>query len=84
MKAGWSNGENSEVGDQGLYHHGTKETIFVFLGFGDIIFSFAPFMPPISFVGSVSLPLIFLYFPPIFSLSTLSPAVSFSSSVLVY
>lgn len=46
MKAGRSNGENGEAGDQGTYHHGTKETIFGFWGFGDITFSFAPFMLP--------------------------------------
>lgn len=49
MNAGWSNGENGDVGDQGIYHHGTKKTIFVFWGFGDITFSFAPFMLPLAF-----------------------------------
>lgn len=33
FRAGGSNAENGEIGDQERYHHGTKETNFVFLGF---------------------------------------------------
>lgn len=36
---------------RGGYHHGTKETIFGFWGFGDITFSFAPVMFPLDFLS---------------------------------
>ena len=84
LKAGGSNGENGEVRDQGGYHHGTKETIFDFGGFNDIIFSFAPVTFPLEFFSlwffAANLPttvLPTLSFP-------LSPPVPFSNSVLVY
>lgn len=36
---------------RGGYHHGTKETIFGFWGFGDITFSFAPVTFPLDFLS---------------------------------
>ena len=50
LKARGRNDENGENGDQGTYHHGTKETNFGVWGFGDIIFFFAPFMFPLEFL----------------------------------
>lgn len=84
LQAGGSNGENDETGDQRRYHHGTKETIFGFWGFGDINFSFAPVMFPLELLSfwffDPYLPITFLP-----SLSFLpSPSLPFSSSVLVY
>ena len=83
LKAGRGNGENSELGGQRRYHHGTKETIFDLVGFCDITFSFAPVMFPLEFLSlwffATDLPITLLP-----SLSfLLSPTVPFSSSVLV-